>query len=177
MTGHIPTTALVDYLAGDGSDEIEEHLFECEACAAAAADLAAIADGVARAMADGKARVVGNAELIARLEADGARLRHYHVAPGERLECYVAEDDLFVVAHYAADFTGVDRVDIVVTDEAGGLILSLRDVPVGPGCRVLPVLIRGQALRQAPAGDHHVRLLAGERVVAEYIFAHEVSLR
>jgi hypothetical protein len=176
MTAHVSTETLVDYLAGDGdADALEEHLFECDACAAAADELAATADGVALALAHGKARVRATAALLARLEHDGTQLRHYHVAPGGRVDCRVAADDRFVVAHYGADFSGVERVDVLVTDAGGAVLARMVDVPVGPEARALPVLIRGDVLRRMPSGDHHVLLSAGDRVVAEYVFAHEAD--
>jgi hypothetical protein len=178
MTSHLSTAQLVDYLAADESDgaAIEDHLFDCDACAGQLAELAATADAVARALASGKARAVATATLIARLEERGVRLRHYRVEAGGRIECAVAADDVFVVAHYGADFGAVATVDVVVTDDTGAVLTRMAEVPVAPGARTLPVLIRGDFLRRAPGGDHLVRLLAGDREIARYTFAHTALL-
>jgi hypothetical protein len=174
MRAHPSAAQLVDYLARDEADgpALEDHLFACDDCAQRLSELAATADAVANAVAGGKVRAVGTDALIARLEERGVRLRHYRVEPGGRIECAVAADDVFVVAHYGADFGGVAQVDVVVTDDAGAVLARMERVPVPPDARSLPVLIRGDFLRRTAGGDHHVRLLAAEREVARYTFAH-----
>jgi hypothetical protein len=176
VSTHPKPELLVDYLASDLSREdearLEEHLFDCDACSAIAAELSSVGAGVRTAIAEGKAGIVATDSLLAMLEERGVVLRHYSVEPGGRLECTVGAEDAFVVAHYSADFTGVDRVTVVARTMAGAEIRRLEDIPVGPGTRTVHVLLRGDQLRMRPSGTHLVTVRAGDRIIAEYTFNH-----
>jgi Putative zinc-finger len=175
-TEHVSTESILDYIVGDLADPegaaLEEHLFVCEACAAATAELVETARALGPALESGKTRVVATEGLLAQLERQGVRLRHYHVDPGGRIQCTVAGEDVFVVAHYTADFAGLERVDVLVTDEGGVTLTHMKDVPVDPTAKTLHMLIRADFLRRMPSGEHHVRLVSGDRTLARYLFSH-----
>jgi hypothetical protein len=176
MSEHVSSESIVDYIAGDlaGPDgaRFEDHLFACEACAAATAGLVETAGALGPVLRGGKTRVVATEGLLGQLERQGVRLRHYHVEPGGRIECSAALEDVFVVAHYAADFTGLRQVDVLVTDEGGATLAHMKDVPVDPAAKTLHMLIRSDFLRKTPSGNHHVRLVSGDRTLARYLFLH-----
>ena len=175
MSAHPTMDALLDYVAGDPKPDedapLEEHLFECEACAATAAALAQVGDGVRAAVASGRTGLVASEALLAKLEEAGVRLRHYEVEPGGEIDCTVAAEDVFVVAHYSADFSGVEQVTLVAK-KGDQELRRMEGIRVPPGARTLHVLLRGDFMRTLPTATHTVTLSSGEHVVAEYTFSH-----
>jgi hypothetical protein len=176
VSGHPNAEALVDYVAAalpEGQESaLEEHLFECDACGATASALAQLGEAVRAAIAGGKTGLFATDALLAELERSGVPLRHYSVDPGGRVDCTVAAEDVFIVAHYSADFTGAPRVTVVVTKDEGVELRRMEDLPVPPGARTLHVLIRADSLRRLPSGTHTVTLHAEGRVIARYTFSH-----
>ncbi len=176
MSTHPKPDAIVGYLAADLPDDeqaaLEEHLFECDACAETASELSGVALAVRGAVGQGKAIFAATEALVAQLEARGVTLRHYRMEPGARVECTVGADDVFVVAHYSADFTGVDEVTVIVTNAQGAETRRMERVAVPPGARTLRVLLRGDLLRRMPTGTNTVTLHAGDRIVAQYTLSH-----
>jgi hypothetical protein len=176
MTDHLSREAIVDWLSGGMADAegaaLEEHLFDCDACSLVATRLEEVAAGVRDLVASGKTGAIATDALLAKLEANGVGLRHYSVEPDGVVECSVGRDDVFIVAHYNADFTGVERITIVATKENGVVLRRMEDVPVAPGARAVHVLLRGDFLRKMPSGTHTVTLSSGERILARYTFSH-----
>jgi anti-sigma factor RsiW len=121
---------LVDYWAGDLDEDanaaVEEHLFSCAECTAAAARVAAVTETVRAAIPP----VILRAELE-RLRARGAQVRENDFAPGERREVpFPADVDLLVHRLSGLDLTNAERVDFRITQEStGALVTAVVDAP------------------------------------------------
>jgi hypothetical protein len=176
MNDHPSPDTLVDYLAGElaGDDQtaLEDHLFECRACARAADALGATADAVRTTVAAGKAAMSASGALIERLEQDGMKIRHNHARPGDTVPCSVGADDDYVATHLCADFTGIDQVDVVTVRFDGVEMRRIANVPVGPGSAEVTVLTRADRIRSMPTVRFQYRLLSNETLIAEYTFHH-----
>jgi hypothetical protein len=176
LSAHPKREALIDYVVAETpeGDEgaLEEHLFDCDDCSNAAAELAKVGDAVRAAVSAGKAGKFATEGLLRTLEAAGVGLRHYHLHPGGRFECTVGASDVFVVVHYTADFTDVERVTLVALRDDGSLIRRMEDIPVPAGAKALHVLLRGDMLRKLPTATHTVTLSDGDRIVAKYTLSH-----
>lgn len=175
----LESEVLLDYWLGDtgeiDSERIEEHLLGCEACAESLRKLVELGEGVGRLAREGAVQVVLTPSFLAKAVRAGRRTREYRVAPGGRVQCTVTPEDDWVVAHLAADFTGVSRVDLVSTID-GQNEERLQDIPVGPGVRELILAPSMPFLRRLGTVELRMRLLAregeSERVLGEYTFAH-----
>jgi anti-sigma factor RsiW len=172
---------LLDYVTEELSDAeasaVDDHLFECDACATTATQLAQVGAAVRAAVANGKAGVVATDALLAELEANGVQLRRYELAPGSLTECTVGAEDVFVVASYSADFAGVERITVVAEREGGGVLRRLEGIPVPPGARTVHVLLRADVMRGLPSSTHTVTISSGDRVVARYTLSHTAFVR
>jgi anti-sigma factor RsiW len=129
----IAWATLVDYWAGDLDDAataaVDEHLFGCAACTTASARVAA----VALAVRDTIPMVVLQ-DQVERLRARGTRIRENTFAPGDRREVQFAADaDLLIHRLGGLDLTGAERVDLRITAESTGALISEIDgVPFDP---------------------------------------------
>jgi Putative zinc-finger len=126
----LPWKTLVDYWAGDldqaATDAVEEHLFGCGACTAAAARVAAVTEALRAALPP----VVTRARVES-LRATGVRVRENAFSPGRREEVLFARDaDLLIHRLAGLDLTHADRVDLRMTSESTGqLIVAVDGVP------------------------------------------------
>jgi anti-sigma factor RsiW len=124
---------LVDYWAGDLADDetaaVEEHLFECADCTAAAARVAAVTETVRAALP-----VVISRGHVDRLRARGAHVRENDFTPGDRREVpFPADADLLLHRLSGLDLTNAERVDFRITQEStGALVVAVDDVPFDP---------------------------------------------
>jgi hypothetical protein len=175
----IATTSLVSYWLDelDAADEerVESHLFACDGCSSRLEEMASLARAIQEWARRGQLRGSATRALLRRLENDTLHIRRYRLEPGDRIFCTVGAEDDFVTLELAADFSGVDRVDLImhyVTQ--GGTETRMEDVPVDDG-RVIWAE-PGEPLRQLAAIVIDVRLVAvdfdGERVLASYQLNH-----
>jgi hypothetical protein len=100
---------LVDYLAGDLSGEraaaLEEHLFECDRCAAELDNVARIGAAVRAAVRRGAVGANVTAAFVERVADDGLTVREYRLEEGQTVACSAGPEDLFVV-RLAGEFGG-----------------------------------------------------------------------
>ncbi|HVT07855.1 MAG TPA: zf-HC2 domain-containing protein [Polyangia bacterium] len=124
---------LVDYWAGDldaaASDAVEEHLFGCPDCTAAAARVAAVTESLRAALPP-----VVSRERVEQLRARGARVRENDFLPGDRREVVFLRDaDLLIHRLAGLDLTHADRVDFRIAAESTGELIAAADrVPFNP---------------------------------------------
>ena len=108
---------VVDYWAGEltEADEarIDEHVFDCAACARELALAAALARGVADVVRAGRVHAVVTDAMLNRLAADGVRIRMYTLDGTAPVACAVWAGDDLVVARIRANLAGVEAVTIV----------------------------------------------------------------
>jgi len=179
----IAFAALVEYWCGELDAEaearIEEHFLGCVSCSARLEVLAALAQGVRAAFAEGAVSAAISASLLDEMKRQGLRLREYQVAPGESVHCTIAASDDAVVSRLKAPLAGVARLDLVSMTEHGELRYRLEDIPFDPDAGEVIVCPAAAELKQRPAYTDHFRLLAvgedGERTLGDYTFIHTPS--
>ena len=175
-----PLAHLIGYWLGDPDGDalaLEEHIFECAGCAGRLESIVRVDAGVADLVRRGRVRAVIPATLVAELEKNGLRLRHYRLAPGERVPCGIGPDDDFVVTQLEADFHGVERVDLVRTGP--GFQERLADVPIDRVAGRVIVASSGDAIRRLPDLVVELRLVdttgGAEHTLGEYTLVHSAA--
>lgn len=124
---------LVDYWAGDLDDadtaDVEEHLFGCRDCTAAAARVAAVTEALRQALPP-----VVSRGRVERLRQQGARLREDEFLPGDRREVIFTGDlDLLIFRLSGLDLTHARQVDFRIDVESTGELMMAADaVPFDP---------------------------------------------
>lgn len=179
----IPFAALIEYWCGELDPEaearIEEHFLGCEDCSATLEALAALAEGVRAAFAEGAVHAVISASFLDAMKQRGLRLREYPVAPGGSVHCTIAAGDDAVISRLTASLSGVTRLDLVSIDERGEPRFRLEDVPFDPSAGEVLFCPAAAPLKQLPAYVERFRLLAveqhGERALGDYTFIHTPS--
>lgn len=118
---------LVDYWAGElddaSTETVEDHLFGCADCTAAAARVAAVTEAVRAALPPAVTR-----RHVERLRASGARIRENDFTPGDRREVqFDAGADLLIHRLGGLDLTGAERVALRITSESTGALVAADD--------------------------------------------------
>jgi hypothetical protein len=109
MSCPIPFETLVALWAGEADDSVEEHLFECDTCAANAAQL----DSLLGAMLEMIPPIVSHAQRE-QLAARGLVLRDLAFEPGDHKEAFFAPElDVFVFK-LRGDLAAAERVDVEI---------------------------------------------------------------
>lgn len=171
--------SLFDWWTGEGPAAerraVERHVSSCDACAARAGDLAAIALAVRGLVREGELPAVVLPSVVERLLREGRRVRQYRVAPGSGVQCTVAPEDDVVLARLTAELRGVSRLDLISRVDDGPE-QRLSDVPFDPAAGELVLMASSAQLRARPTHVERMRLVAlgpeGERVLGEYAFNH-----
>ncbi len=177
--GHAGFDTLVAYwldeLDAEAESRLDGHLLECEACGRALDEVMALAAGVREAFTRGAVHAFVPESFVKRLEAGGAALRVYRLAPGDSVHCTILPADRFVVSRLEAPLAGVRRVDATV-EAQGQERQSFRDVPFDAASGTVTLLPAAEALRAMPTHTERVRLVAvdegGERELGTYTFHH-----
>lgn len=160
-------------LAAADEARVEEHYLGCAECSARLEELAALARGVRAAFVRGHFASFLTPAFVARLEAEGLRVREYRVPANGSVNCTVRPEDDVLLGRLQAPLAGVSRLDAVMVEDGE----RLEDVPFDPASGEV-VMSPGIAhVRTLPAHRQCVRLIAveagGERVVGEYTFNHQ----
>jgi hypothetical protein len=157
----------VDWLLGElPADEergLEEHLFECAACAARAESVQRIANAVRDAVR--RAAVGGNMNhaFLDRARSDGLTLREYRLTSGETVPCQAGPEDL-VVVRLTAGFGGARdlRLDVELTDLERGesMPLATREVAADRELGEVVLVFPGEVVRSFPRSRWRMGLRA-----------------
>jgi hypothetical protein len=176
----IAFATLVEYWLGEldeaGEALVDEHLLGCGECSEHLQSLVELAGGVRTLVRHGAVHVVVTDAFLARLAAQGLRLREYRVPCNGSVHCTVAPDDDMLVTRLEAPLAGVEQVDAVLLefDEAG--LHRLRDVPFNSSTDEVVFTPRIENIRAKGASTARVQLLAvdhqSERLLGEYTFIH-----
>jgi hypothetical protein len=131
----IADETLLDYWAHDLADEdeadrIEEHLFACGDCSARLHRLAALGEGLAMLVRQGRVSGIVSRALLNRMQRDGLHVRMYSLMPGETVPCAVFPGDDLIVTSLRADFSAVEAVTLSVTGPGDSSFSQLDNVPV-----------------------------------------------
>jgi hypothetical protein len=171
---------LLDYWLGDVEQEkaeaIEAHVFECAECAARLADMAELATAVADAVRGSRIHSVITHTVLNRLSRDGVHIRTYTPEAGRIMPCAVWPEDDLIVTKLKGDFTGYDRLTLVLTADAVGELNRDPDIPLVSGGHEILTAVSAAQLRQLPSMRLRI-IVSGtrgdrEQVVAEYGLAH-----
>jgi hypothetical protein len=114
------------------------------------------------------------------LARDGTRMRMFTLEPGTVVPCAVWAGDQVIVSRLRADFSGLERVSLVM-QVGGEEVDRVTDVPVAPQARELLQAFSADHLRQLPRIEVRLQLFgargpAGDELVAEYILEHGGTL-
>jgi hypothetical protein len=181
----IDAAVLADYwvaaLAGHEEEEVEQHLLECDRCAARLREVIALAEGVRRLARDGSLRMIVSESLLKRAADEGLRIRKYTPPPDGGVQCTVTAEDNILIAGLVANLSGAKRIDLCLCDERGVEQERLRDIPANPAADSVLLQESITFAKAAPSHKMIARLLsideAGDEILlGEYTFNHTRSL-
>jgi hypothetical protein len=176
MSAHVDLDTLVAYWLAEtdesATEAIDEHLFACDACGAQLDELIALEQGVREAFAAGRVGAFVAPAFVEGLLRRGSRVREYRVPAGGSIDCGVGPEDEVLVSRYQAPLAGVQRLDAVIRTSLDASERRLEDIPFDPAAGEVVWLARLAWVRTLPAHRFHVRLLEGDKVIAEYTMNH-----
>ena len=181
---HLSADDVADYwtpdATGDAAQRVEAHVFACVECARRLESARAVIDGVREVVRRGRFQAIVTEAVLNRLARDGTRMRTFTLDPGAAVPCAVWAGDQLIVSRLRADFTGLERVSIVM--QVGGEDVDrVTDVPVRPGARELIQAFSADHLRQLPQIEVRLKVYGSrapgdDELVAEYILEHGGNL-
>lgn len=159
---------------------IDAHLMACDTCGGLLDEIAALGDGIRRAVHAGAVDVVTGAGLVRRLADAGLHLREYRVGPSGSVHCSVAPDDQVLVSRLQAPLQGVRQLDMAVElSIEPGVVHRIEDIPFDPASGEVVFLSSLDKVRRLPSHTITLTLLAREggssREVGRYLFHHSRS--
>ena len=169
---------LVEYWLGEldeaGEARVEEHFLGCGECSENLQSVVELARGVRALVQRGTAHAVLTDAFVARLAAQGLRLREYRVPCNGSVHCTVAPDDDFLISRLEAPLGDIEQLDVVFFGEEGQH--RLRDVPFNRSAGEVVLTLGIANIRAADAHTARFQLLAvdrqSERLIGEYTFNH-----
>jgi hypothetical protein len=166
----------LDELDEAGTEVIEEHLFQCDACGARLRELIQLGGGVRKALLNGRFGTVVAPSFTRRLQNAGVQLREYHLEPGDSVNCTLAPEDDLVISHLRVALSDVRQIDLVIDDGQGGSLHRARHVAFDPATDELTLIPPVAQVRTMGAARQRMRLMAvdkgSERLLGEYTFNH-----
>lgn len=181
VANHPSLATLLDYWLHDSdpatTDEVDEHLMQCDACGRALDELVALGEGVRAALRAGAVGIATSGPFIERLAAQGVNVRTYRLPHNGSVNCSVAPEDELLVSRLEAPLQGVDRLDVLVElSTAPGTQHRLEDIPFDPQAGEVLYVQKLADVRRLPAHTATVTLLSvGADVARElgrYTFRH-----
>jgi anti-sigma factor RsiW len=172
---------LADYwlalLPATEEEAVETHLFDCDACGDRLRGIIDIAEALRALARSGALRVILPENFIRHAAETGRRVRQYDFLPGQTVPCTISADDDLLVARFAVDVSGAERVDVSFRDSAGVERGRMNDIPVRSDARHVIFQESATFAKAAPSSSMVARLLAvgadgGERLLGEYFFQH-----
>jgi hypothetical protein len=165
----------LDELDEAGAAEVEEHLFECDECAARLSRIVRLGGAIRRSLREGRIATAVTPAFVERLRADGLRLREYRPEAGGSVYCTIAPEDDLVISRLRASLEGVRQLDLEI--DAQGQTYRLPHVAFDPASAEVTYIPPAATLRTLGASTHRMRLLAvtpgEERLIGEFTFNHE----
>jgi hypothetical protein len=181
---HLSATDTSDYWTPDmpaaDVERIEAHVFACADCARRLDAARGLIDGIRDAVRRGRFQAVITDAVLNQLARDGTRMRMFTLDPGTVVPCAVWTGDQVIVSRLRADFSGLERVSLVM-QVGGEEVDRVTDVPVAPQAGELLQAFSADHLRQLPRIEVRLQLFgargpAGDELVAEYILEHGGTL-
>ncbi len=168
----------LDELDEAAAAEVEEHLFECDECAARLREIVRLGGAIRQTLLDGRIATAVTPAFIGRLKDGGLCLREYRLEPGDSVYCTIAPQDDFVISRLRAPLEGVRQLDLVI--DAQGRQHRAAHVPFDAASGEVTFIPPAAALRTLGTETQRMRLIAvtpgAERVIGEYTFNHQPFL-
>jgi hypothetical protein len=165
----------LDELDETAAAEVEEHLFECDECAARLREIVRLGGAVKQTLRDGRIATAVAPGFIERLRADGLRLREYSPEAGGSVYCTIAPEDDLVISHLHASLEGVRQVDLEI--DADGQTHRLAHLPFDAASGEVTYIPPAALLRPLGFATQRMRLYAvtpgAQRLIGEFTFDHE----
>lgn len=109
---------LLEYWLGDAdaarAADIETHVFECEACAAALEDVVRLGRSLVTLVREGHITARATTGLANRFSRDRLSVRQYSVQPGEVVQCTVTSGDELLLTRLVLPEPAPARIDVSV---------------------------------------------------------------
>ena len=174
-----PTSELLAYWLDEldeaAANAVEEHLFQCDECAARLRGLIQLGAAVRAEFLEGRVSMVVTAPFISRMQSNGARLREYALQPGGSVNCTIAPDDDYVVSHLQAPLEGVRQLDLVV-DLPDGTRHRAPHIPFDAATGEVTFIPPAAVVRKSGHATQRMELVAVEngadRLIGAYTFNH-----
>jgi hypothetical protein len=170
---------LLEYWLGEADTEqagrVEEHVFECDACAAALDDVVKLGGALVALLRGGLIEARATTGLLNRFSRDRLNVRQYNVHPGETVQCTVSPHDDFLFARLILPSPVPEHVDLSVRDADGREVVRLQDVSVDRRAGEVMSFIPARPWQNDRSGRLQYVLLspgAGNHVLGTYTFEH-----
>ena len=179
-TVHADLATLLAYWLGELDEAVEAgletHYLGCGECAARLSEVEALASGIRRMFGEGRIAAVVTPAFAERLRERGLRIREYRVPRNGSVNCSVAPEDDVLLSRLPAPLEGVERIDLLISPQAGAPFLRLEDVPFDPASGEVVLAPSIAQVRQLPSHQRVMRLVsvgpAGDHLLGEYTFNH-----
>lgn len=179
-TVHADLATLLAYWLGELDEaresELETHYLACEECAARLEEVERLASGIRRLFGEGRVAAVVTPAFAERLRERGLRIREYRVPANGSVNCSVGPEDDVLLSRLPASLEGVQRVDLLVSPQAGAPFQRLEDVPFDAASGEVVLAPSIAHVRTLPSHRRVMRLLSvgpeGDRLLGEYTFNH-----
>jgi hypothetical protein len=164
----------LDELPEAEANELEEHLFACDECAARLERLSGLRRSVKQALLDARFATTVSPGFLRQIKDSGLRIREYRVPAGGSVACTIAPEDDLVVSRLEAPLAGVRQLDLIFDD--GGTQHRAAHIPFDATSGEVAVIPPVAIIRGWKAATQRMRLVAvnlgAERVIGEYTFNH-----
>jgi hypothetical protein len=168
---------LLDYYLGElsseeAAEELEEHLFTCEACSSKLDAIHRMAASIVALVRRGEVSSGGTTALLNRMARDRLNLRHYIIQPGETVACTVGKDDDFMVGHFVLPQVE-KRIDMRVLDASDNEMMRVDDIVIDVRAQHAIMFIPSRPVQtEESAVWHYVLVGEDEREVGRYSMDH-----
>lgn len=153
---------VVGELAEESANRLEEHVFDCVACANELDWLGRIAELVRQAVGEAEVGFVGSDELVRRMVERGLTAREYRLLEGRPVPCTAGPEDL-VVVRIAARFAGLADLgvegQVLDLDRAETASLPRREVVVDRDAGEIILVFPGRVVRSYPRSRWTLRVV------------------
>jgi hypothetical protein len=171
---------LIDYWVGDldeaAAERVEAHVFECRECAEHLGDIERLATAVGETVRGARIHSIVTEGILNRCARDGLRMRTFAPDAGEFIPCAIWPEDDLIVTRLKGDFTGYERLTVVLKATEGPELSRDEDIPVAAGAREIITVASAAQLRKLPAIRLQI-LVSGTRngvqqTIGEYGLEH-----
>jgi len=180
MSAHADLATLLGYWLGELGEakesELETHYLGCDECTARLSEVEALASGIRRMFGEGRLAAVVTSAFADRLRERGLRIREYLVPRNGSVNCSVAPEDDVLLSRLPVSLEGVERLDLLISPEAGAPFQRLEDVPFDAASGEVVVAPSIAHVRKLPSHQRVMRLVSvgpsGDQLLGEYTFDH-----